>query len=177
MKKIVLALFCIALVVGCKQEEAKKEVTPVQQKVKEPSKLVITIDSKTDTKDNIQCVFSKIELNTNNQKGAYVITESIMPNETFSVSKFEMFGDYVTGNVQLRLGNSPKKLTVNKMVFKYEDKEIIVNGNDVKRYFAANKYVKIENDSNIVETISIGGKHSPTLTLRQGFINRLFSLK
>lgn len=177
MKKLVLALFCIALIVACKQEEAIKEVTKAQEVVKAPSKLVITIDTKTDTKDNLQCVFSKIELKNNNQKGAYVITEAFSPNEQYSSSTFEMFGDYVTGNVQLRLGSKPKKITVNKMLFKYEDKEIIVNGNDVKRYFAANKFVKIDANSNIIETVSIGGKSQPTLTLRQGFINRLFSLK
>ncbi|WP_281847365.1 hypothetical protein [Olleya namhaensis] len=178
MKNVLVALlFCFALL-GCKPEEAtkKEDTKTIVNEVKKPSKLVILMDYKVDKAQKVQCVFSNIELANNKQNGAFVITETLAPSSDFSKAKFEMFGDYVALKVQLRLGNAPIKLQVNKMVLSYEDKEVIVSGKDINKYFAPNKHVKYDPATQTIETVTVKGKHQPILTLRQGFINRLFSL-
>ena len=176
MKKVVILFCAIIFLHSCKENENKqKNVTEVVNKTE--SRLAIEIDYRIDKTEKIQCVFSDIELSDNNQNGAYIITEEFKPKPEFHTAKYIMFGDFIPLKLQLRLGNSPINLRINKIIVMYEDNEVIVNGKDFGRYFVMNKYVKFNDENNTLETIKVNGLHKPVITFRRGFINKLFDLR
>lgn len=177
MKKLLLLLIAFTLFVNC-EEKKEQPVEPVKEEtVKTPSKLQVSIEYKSDVTDIIQCVFSTIEIEDSSQIGNYYITQNTPSSDTFKTYDFDMFGDYLVSKVQLKLGKNPKTLDVKKIRLSYEDREVIVSGKDVAKYFVKNAFVKINAENQTIETVTVKGKHTPVLTLRQGFINRLFNLK
>ena len=172
MKKLVV-IFCLLVAFGCK-EEVKE--TPIKQEiVKEDPILKLELSLTSESDETIRCFFGKIELDNVNQEGSYYINNNLVKDKKSNIS-FEMFGDYIPYIVQLRLGKKPVKITFEKVIITYGEKEVIVNGEDLDRYFAVNKYVTFNKEEKSITTKEIGGRLVPNLTLKRGFINKLFDL-
>jgi hypothetical protein len=172
MKKIIMLSFLL-LVFGCK--EKLTEVPIKKEIIKEDPILKLDLLLTSESNDAIRCFFGKIELDNTNQEGSYYIENNLVKGMESNIS-FKMFGDYIPNIVQLRLGKKPLKIIFEKVRITYGEKEIIVNGEDLDRYFAINKYLTFNKDEKSIMTKQIDGRLSPNLTLKRGFINKLFDL-
>ena len=180
MKNFLLIVLCFATIISCKKEEKKEDVKPIVSEVKVPekkaSKLKLKIQYKTQTEGIVQCVFNKIELEDNNQEGNFIVTEKLKADNKLHELSFKMFGDHITRLIQLRLGKKPKQIVFDNIILEYEATKVVINGKDLDKYFNTNKYIKYNSEASSLETMKIDGKHSPTLTLRQQVIKKLFGL-
>ena len=176
MKKLIVLTFCIISFIACdkKQEEVKEKV--VVEEVKEDSKLKVEINYKVDKSDIIQVSFNKIELD-GSQEGNFIITNKVQASEELKNETYEMFGDYVNTIIQIKLGKLPKTVVIENILITYEDQKVVINGAELDRYFAMNSYITYNKENKSIVTNSVKNKHTPILTLRQGFIKRLFKLK
>jgi len=176
MKKVIIFFLFLTVFSGCKKdnkESSNKEVVVTEKK---ENKLIVEVEYISDKVDVVQCVFNKIELSNINQMGLYIITNKIKNSKEYKTLKFEMFGDYVTSLVQLKFGDTPKELYINKINFTFYDNSVIIDGAELDKYFAMNEYIDFDPVGKLMVTKKINNKHYPTITLRSGFINRLFDL-
>lgn len=176
MKKILLLLTVITLVFSCKNEE--KPIQNEQPIVVEeaPKQLELFITCKTDKTDKIEVIFNRIELK-NNREGEYVITDKISSQNPMQEYSYQMFDDYIVTLVQLKLGKVPKNLIVDQIALKFDKRQVIIKGEELDKYFAMNKFVSFNKETKTLTTTKIDNKHIPILTLRQGFIKRLFNFE
>ena len=176
MKKILLLLTVITLVFSCKNEE--KPIQNEQPIVVEeaPKQLELLITCKTDKTDKIEVIFNRIELK-NNREGLFIITDKISSQNPMQKYSYQMFDDYITTLVQFRLGKKPKKLVINEIELKFDKRQVIIKGEELDKYFVLNKFVSFNKETKTLTTTKIDNKHTPILTLRQGFIKRLFNIE
>ncbi len=147
-------------------------VKPVES-VKE-KKLNISLDISSTVPDKLQCIFVNIELD-DNKKGLYIIDHNVeAPNKSENVD-FEMSGDYIPGVTQIRLGTKQKEVTIEKMLLTYDNNTVEMYREDIDKYFHLNDQVKFDT---ITKTLKVkpNGKGIPSLTLRKGFVNKVFDL-
>ena len=175
MKKIVLVLLSLIVFTGCKKQGELADKVVVKEVV-EPSILSVDIEFNTDQLDKFQFLFSQIELKSN-QDAVFIINDNINASVDFQNKKYEMFADLIPLIVQFKLGTKPKKMIINKVLITYEDQEVIVNGEDLDKYFFLNDNIDFDAPTKTITTKSINGSHHPHMTLKRGFINKLFELE
>ena len=174
MKKLILVFICFTtLLVGCKVEEEKKSVVIKPEPIKKTVRLKIKFNYNSSVKDKLECLFSQIDLD-NNQNAYYVVNENIS-DESGDIT-FQMPGDDIPLVLILRLGATPKEIAITNMVLSYEDKEVIVDGHNLEKYFTFNEYITYDSENQTIKTNKINNKHYPQLTLRRNFINELFDI-
>lgn len=179
MKKLIIILLCTFFLLGCtgKAKETSKEEVKVETPiVKDLELLSFEVEYKSDRDDSLQFVFAQMELD-NQQEGIFILNQKISASENFTTHKYQMFEDYIVLIAQLKLGNTPKKMVINKVAIKYSDNEVIVFGEDLDKYFAFNTYIDFDSKTKTITTKKVQGKHLPHMTLKRGFINKLFELE
>ena len=175
-KVFFFALMLIFFNCNKKVEEIKETTPNVAQKKSTPKKLKIEMEYKSDQKDKLQMVFAQIELD-NDQEGLYILNQNILASTEMEVEEFVMFGDYIPLIAQLKLGTKPKKMVINKIIVSYYESKVLVNGEDLDKYFVLNDFVSFDAATKTLTTKLINGKHLPHITLKRNFINRLFDLQ
>lgn len=170
-------LICLSLFFNCNENKDKSEESLPLEVSKEPIKLIVSVEYKSDISDFFQCTFSNIELGDNTQTGNYTITQKINSSDELKTTNFKMFGDYISSKIQLKLGKKPKKMVINNITLSYDDQKVIVDGLELDRYFTMNNYVLFNKETKTIETKTINNKHIPVLNFRQGFIRKLFNLE
>ena len=175
MKNLLILLTVFTLVFSCKNEEK-----PIQNEqpivVEEGTKqLEIEITCKTDKTDIFQVIFSQIELK-NNREGAYIITDKLTSQTGSKKYDYKMFGDFILTKLQLKFGRVPKDFYIEKIKISYKLRDIFIDGSELNKYFVINKFINYDNVTKKITTKEINGKHVPLMTLRDGFIKRLFNI-
>lgn len=173
MNRFIVLLFCMALIVGCKDDQKSNSQIATQEKA--VPKLQVKINCKSDKKDFLQCAFNRIEF-ANNREGIFIIKEDIQASDELNEFNFEMFNDNISTLLQLKLGKNPKKLIIESILVEYGDRKVNVSGAEIDRYFSLNQFVSFNKETKTLTTKSINGKHAPVITLKQGFIKRIFKI-
>lgn len=182
MKKLIFIFLSFITVLGCKTEKKEKKDEPIVKEVSvnqtiEPSVMRLKINCKTNDSSELQVVFSNIDL-VNNQKGNYIVSQEIVKSDNFNSVSFEMFEDYKPNLVQIKLKrNFVQNVEIEKILLSYKDNHILIKGDEINKYFNANKYIDYEVENNLIKVKEIGGRALPILTLKKKYINLLFEDK
>jgi hypothetical protein len=173
MKNLLLVL-CVIFAFGCKEEKVEKKSIK-KEVIEELSELKLEMHYISSSTDKVQMLFALIELN-NGKNAMFAIDDKIKQSNDKQVLKFSMFDDLVPFVVQIKFGKIPNRIIVDKIIIKYEGNEVYVDGKDIDRYFALNDNVKFDSKSGTLITSQENGGFLPHITLRRGYINKLFDL-
>ena len=163
----------LLMICSCKEEKVEQvnQGVPTAAIEKVTRELEIVLELKTDKSDDIKLMMNNIEVDEFQRKNVHII-EKLQPSTSVETVNANFGANNISKNVLINLGNKEvKNITITNIKLFYGDKSILIVPADIEKYFSINKYVNLEGD--VLKTLKVDGKHTPTLTLKRKIINDL----
>lgn len=177
MKKLITLLALITL--SCNGEPKEKQVSEkTNQKSEVPvsKRLVIEMDFETNAPEDIKFIANDIFLNNGQSMNLY-ITQKVNPNETSKKIKFQLPDDVIPDfNIALSLGTKhEKEIKINSISIAVGNVSYQIDSKNLITYFRPNRFVTYDDESGLLKTKTIDGKHNPMIFLRKPYVDKIES--
>lgn len=177
MKKITILLVLINLCISCNTSEKKTSnlsVTETETNENIKKNLSVEFVFKTNKPDVFYIKMDNIEIDELQKKHIHIF-ENVTPTskEDKIIAKFD--AQNMSKHILINLGTKEiKEVEIIEIALSYGDNHYRFNSvNDINKYFAFNRFIDVEEDSKILKTKTVGGRHNPAISVRQNLIRLL----
>ncbi len=175
MKKTLLALVLMIALTGCKNDPKESAISEIAKEVKK--ELIVKINFKTNKKDIFRIMMNNIVVDDLQKKNIQIF-EEVIPSTGVDqiIAKFDP--NNISKNIVISLGNKEEKeVKIESIELSYGENSELVKAEDLPKHFILNKFTSFDENTFIVKTIRVDGKHAPTLALRPKALNKLTKAK
>lgn len=175
MKTLKFLLVLICLCISCNTSEKKtSNISEIESTQIESRSLIIEFKFKTNKPDVFKIMMDNIEVDELQKKNIHVF-ENVTPTskEDKIIAKFD--ANNMSKNIIINLGTKEiKEVEIINISISYGDNHYSFDTlNDIKKYFAFNRFIDVSEDNKKIKTKKVDGKHNPAISVRQNLIRLL----
>lgn len=172
---ILLIIICVIALLSC--NTAEKNTSSVSENnlaQVESKKLRIEFVYKTNKSDVFTIQMNNIEVDEIQKKNIHFF-ENVTPTTKDDRVVVEFDANNLSKTIIINLGHKEiKEVEILNISVSYGDNHYSFDTlNDIKKYFAFNRFIDVVEDSKTIQTKRVDGKHNPALSLRQNLIRLL----
>lgn len=172
MKRLLLVTICVAFIIGCKNKETVKSITP-DTHLEEEKELVVDISFKTNKEDEFKLMLNDIVVDDFQKRNIHII-EKVFPNSIFESLSAKFKTDKLSKNFYINFGNkSEKEIVIEYINLSYGNNSIEIKPEDIGEYFTLNKFIELDSISNNLRTYKRDGGLNPAIVLSRKVLNNL----
>jgi ASC-1-like (ASCH) protein len=176
MKNIFLAMLTLVLI-SCSNEKPKVEEKPetIEEKVEvvKPTKFSIELRLKYSESEEIKLSASNIFINNSRTMNISVI-QKMGKTESFKTVVLD-FPENINPDEQITLSlgtKKPKSIEFENIKIKNGEIEFDLTPQELNDYFSFNKFIVYSQETGIITTKKVDGRHNPILLLRKKIIDK-----
>lgn len=175
MKKLLILILLVSFF-NCKNDKSSTNTKDVSESIMEDTakELIVDINFKTNKEDVFKIILSNIMVDEL-QKKHITVVEEVSPNSSFE-SIVAAFGrGNKSKNLYINLGTKlEKEIQIKGVSIKYGKNSLLINPNEIGKYFVPNKFIEIKADG-VLSIRKVDNKLNPQLRLKVNYLTELFN--
>lgn len=178
MKKVALLFVLLALACNDQPEPPKETNVESVETKSEPKILEIKFSFESSAPEDVKLIANDIFLNNAQAMDLY-ITQRIASNETAKDVVFRLPENIVPDfNIGISLGTKKvKEVKIKSVQISIGDLLYDIGPKELMTYFRPNRFISYDEDSGILKTSKVDGKHNPVIFLRKPYVDKIESSK
>ena len=175
MRKLITILTFAIISLSCNKSEKKhSSLSEINTDSMLKKSLKLEFIYRTNKSDVFKIMMNNIEVDELQKKNIHIF-EDVTPTSNNDRIIAEFDANNMSKNILINLGNKEvKEIEIINISLSYGENFYSFNtAKDINKYFAFNRFVDTDEDSKILKTKKIDGKHNPAIVLRQNLIRLL----
>lgn len=175
MRNCLILILISFLSIACKNNDKQMPIATENSIIETPSKkLTINFTFKTNKADIFKIMMNNIEVDDLQKKNIQIF-EEVIPTTQKDAIVAEFDANNISRNIIIDFGSKElKEVEIMSISVSYGNNHFSFDtAKEFDKYFAYNRFIEKEEDSKILKTKKVDGKHYPAITLRQNLINLL----
>ena len=175
MQKFLLIFLVSVFSFSCKNSDKQdSNIVDTKTEINLQKKFIVNFNFKTSKADIFKITMMNIEVD-DLQKKNIEIFEDVIPSTTDDAIVAEFDANNISKNIVINLGNKQvKEVEIISISVSYGDNHFNFNtAKEFHKYFAFNRFVKKDEESKILTTQKVDGRHNPAISMKQNLIKLL----